>query len=107
MVSVVMPVHNGERFLAQAIDSVLAQEYPHREIVLVDDGSTDASGAIAAELPVRYLAAEPGGRGGAQRRRGRSPGAISSRSSTRTTSGCPRSSPSRSTTSASARAWTW
>jgi glycosyltransferase involved in cell wall biosynthesis len=54
VVSVVMPVHNGERFLAQAIDSVLAQDYPHHEIVLVDDGSTDASGAIAAELPVRY-----------------------------------------------------
>ena len=54
LVSVVIPVHNGQRFLAEAIDSVLAQAYPHREVVVVDDGSADDSPAIARARPVRY-----------------------------------------------------
>ena len=54
LVSVVIPVHNGQRFLAEAIDSVLAQGYSHREVVVVDDGSTDDSPAIARARPVRY-----------------------------------------------------
>jgi glycosyltransferase involved in cell wall biosynthesis len=53
LVSVVMAVHDGERFLAEAIDSVLGQTYPHREIVVVDDGSADGSAAIARSRPVR------------------------------------------------------
>ena len=52
LVSVVMPVHDGERFLGEAIDSVLAQTYDPIEVIVVDDGSTDASAAIARERPV-------------------------------------------------------
>ncbi len=48
-VSVVMPVHNGERFLGEAIESVLAQTLSDFELVVVDDGSTDASAAILAD----------------------------------------------------------
>ena len=46
MVSVVMKVYNGERFLREAIDSVLAQTYTDFELVIIDDGSTDSSAAI-------------------------------------------------------------
>jgi glycosyltransferase involved in cell wall biosynthesis len=48
LISVVMPVHNGERFLAEAIDSVLQQTYAHFELIIVDDGSTDRTGDILA-----------------------------------------------------------
>lgn len=50
LVSVIVPVHNGERFLRESIGSALAQGYPEFEIVVTDDGSTDASPAILREL---------------------------------------------------------
>ncbi|GGJ55894.1 glycosyl transferase [Sphingopyxis bauzanensis] len=47
-VSMVMPVHNGARWLAEAIDSVLAQDFADFELILVDDASRDESPAIMA-----------------------------------------------------------
>jgi glycosyltransferase involved in cell wall biosynthesis len=54
-VGAAVPVYNAERFLAAALRSVLAQSYPVGDVVVVDDGSDDASGALAAGFgpPVR------------------------------------------------------
>lgn len=48
LVSVVLPVYNGEKYLAEAIESVLAQTYKNLELIIVDDGSADSSPKIAA-----------------------------------------------------------
>jgi GT2 family glycosyltransferase len=49
LVSVVIPVYNGERFLWESLQSVFAQSYQDYEIICVDDGSKDASLAILNE----------------------------------------------------------
>jgi glycosyltransferase involved in cell wall biosynthesis len=50
LVSVIIIFWNAEPFLAEAIASVVAQSYPHWELLLVDDGSTDGSTALAQHL---------------------------------------------------------
>lgn len=47
-VSYIVPVYNGERYLAQCIESILGQIVPPVEIIVVDDGSTDGSAQVAA-----------------------------------------------------------
>jgi glycosyltransferase involved in cell wall biosynthesis len=57
LVSIIMPVYNGEQYLRQAIESALAQSYPQWELVVVDDGSTDQTAAIVntyTDARVRY-----------------------------------------------------
>jgi glycosyltransferase involved in cell wall biosynthesis len=51
LVSVVVPVFNGERYLAEALASVRAQRYPAVELVVVDDGSSDGSATVAVGTP--------------------------------------------------------
>lgn len=52
-VSVVMPVYNADRFVAAAVESVLAQTYTDYEFIIIDDGSTDGSTAILREFASR------------------------------------------------------
>jgi glycosyltransferase involved in cell wall biosynthesis len=56
-VSVVVPCYNGERFLREALQSAVSQTVPPLEILVVDDGSTDQSAAIAESFgpPVRVI----------------------------------------------------
>ena len=46
LISIIIPVYNKEKYLASCLESVVRQTYSDIEIVLIDDGSTDASGAI-------------------------------------------------------------
>jgi glycosyltransferase involved in cell wall biosynthesis len=55
LVSAITPAYNAERFLSLALDSALAQTLRDFEVIVVDDGSTDATAAIVA----RYAAAHP------------------------------------------------
>jgi glycosyltransferase involved in cell wall biosynthesis len=43
LVSIIIPVYNGSNFLSEAIDSALSQTYPNCEVIVVNDGSTDAT----------------------------------------------------------------
>lgn len=52
-VTVIIPVYNVQDYLARCIDSVLQQSYRELEIILVDDGSTDSSGAICDQYATR------------------------------------------------------
>jgi glycosyltransferase involved in cell wall biosynthesis len=62
LVSVIVPVYNGEEFLADALSSIRAQDYQPVETIVVDDGSTDSSAAIAERFPeVVLLRCEHGG----------------------------------------------
>jgi len=56
-VSVIIPVYNGETFLAEAVESIQRQGYPPLEIIIVDDGSTDSTANVVASLQadVRYV----------------------------------------------------
>ena len=49
-VSIIMPVYNSEKFLKKAVESVLNQKFEDFELILVDDGSPDASGSICDEF---------------------------------------------------------
>lgn len=66
MISVIVPVYNTSKYLERCVNSLLKQTYRELEIILVDDGSTDGSGALcdrfAAENPrVRVFHKENGG----------------------------------------------
>jgi hypothetical protein len=70
LVSVIIPVYNGARFLPDAIANILGQKYPSLEIIVIDDGSTDDIAAVVEALPVevRYFKQENAGAAAARNR---------------------------------------
>lgn len=54
MISVIVPVYNVEKWLRRCVNSLLAQTYSDFELLLIDDGSTDVSGAICDEYAKLY-----------------------------------------------------
>ncbi|MGI8927591.1 MAG: glycosyltransferase family 2 protein [Tepidiformaceae bacterium] len=72
-ISVVIPVYNGERFLAEALESVCWQTRRPAEIVVVDDGSTDASAEVARAWPGVRCISQPNGGPAAARNTGIAP----------------------------------
>ena len=50
-ITVCVPVYNVERYLCECLDSIFSQNYADFDVVLVDDGSTDSSGAFAMNMP--------------------------------------------------------
>ncbi len=64
--SVVIPAYNAGAYLKAAVDSLLAERLPELEIVVVDDGSTDASIEAVERLPVRLVRQKNGGEAAAR-----------------------------------------
>lgn len=53
-ISVIVPVHNGQDYLENCIDSIAAQSYDNLEILVINDGSTDKTAAVCEDLKKRY-----------------------------------------------------
>lgn len=66
LVSVIVPVFNEEKYLDACLSSLFDQTYPRFEIIVVDDGSDDASTQIAKNYPVRILTQKHSGPGSAR-----------------------------------------
>lgn len=66
LVSVLIPAFNHERFVRRSLDSVLEDPYPAKELIVIDDGSTDRTGALIADwvathcmdIPIEYVQRE-------------------------------------------------
>lgn len=54
LISVIIPVYNVELYLAECLDSVLTQTYPHYEVICVNDGSTDGSQVLLDNYAAKY-----------------------------------------------------
>jgi glycosyltransferase involved in cell wall biosynthesis len=70
LISVILPVFNGEKYLHESIVSILDQTFPDFELIIVNDGSTDATESIVngfRDSRIRYVTQENTGIGGALR----------------------------------------
>lgn len=53
LISIIVAVYNGEKYIRKCVDSLLAQTYTNLEIILIDDGSTDSSGKMCDEYAAK------------------------------------------------------
>jgi glycosyltransferase involved in cell wall biosynthesis len=66
-VSVIIPAYNAAEYLAQAVESIRAQNHSPMEIIIVDDGSIDATAGVARNIPdVHFIRQDNGGPGAAR-----------------------------------------
>jgi glycosyltransferase involved in cell wall biosynthesis len=72
LISIVIPTYNREKYIADAIDSIIAQTYSNWEIIIVDDCSTDNTRALVADYqtqyPIQYLMTERAASGASRAR---------------------------------------
>jgi GT2 family glycosyltransferase len=70
LVSVIVPVYNGERFIRDAVNNIWAQNYPSLELIIVNDGSTDRTEEIIRGMPadIRYFKQDTEGAASARNR---------------------------------------
>jgi glycosyltransferase involved in cell wall biosynthesis len=54
-ISAIIPVYNGEKYIAECIENMLRQTHKDLEVIVVNDGSTDRSGEIAEKYPVKII----------------------------------------------------
>ena len=54
LISVIVPVYNGQDYLEKCIESIEAQTYENIEVLIINDGSTDATGQVCVSLKQRY-----------------------------------------------------
>lgn len=54
LISVIIPVYNGADFLGEAVESIIAQQHPHTEVIMIDDGSTDHTPEVAKAIVETY-----------------------------------------------------
>ena len=53
LVSIVLPVYNGEKYLAESLESVFAQTYQNWELVIINDGSTDGTENLILNIRIK------------------------------------------------------
>ena len=68
LVSVIIPAFNAEKTIARALDSVFVTAYPHCEVIVIDDGSTDNTVKVVSDYPVTVVLQENGGPAAARNR---------------------------------------
>ena len=54
LITIVVPVYNVEKYLPHTLESICGQTYTNLQILLIDDGSTDGSGAICDEYQQKF-----------------------------------------------------
>jgi glycosyltransferase involved in cell wall biosynthesis len=55
LVSILIPAYNAEQWISDAIESALAQTWPHKEVIVVDDGSSDRTLDVARRFASRNV----------------------------------------------------
>lgn len=66
LVSIIIPLYNGEKYIAETIESAISQSYAPIEVIVVDDGSRDNGPLIARRYPVQLISQENRGISGAR-----------------------------------------